>query len=101
MLATEKHEGLGAGSETDSCSFKLVVSRPALVFSKELLSTCGGNKEHAENVSTVLLSREYGALKAEAAARKGTLSVAVDGQPAYSVAVSKDFYWTVGDSLRL
>ena len=97
MLATEQHEGVGG---TDCAPFELVIARPALVFTDQLAATCGGNAEHADNVRTALLARDHAALKAEAAAAEGKLTVAIEGQPKYTVTVAKDVFWSVGDSLK-
>ncbi|CAM6124618.1 unnamed protein product [Calypogeia fissa] len=90
LIASEQFSGVAGGT------FKITLSRPALSFASDLLTELSsGNKEHAENISVVLLSRDPAVLKSSS-----TVKVNIDGQGEYHVVPGKHFFHSVGEHLH-
>ncbi|KAG6551039.1 hypothetical protein Mapa_007272 [Marchantia paleacea] len=87
VIANEQFSGVAGGS------FSVTLAKPALSFAFDLLTElCSGNKEHAENISVVLLAKDPATLKS-----CKTVNVVIDGQGDYGLVAGKHFFLSVGE----
>ncbi|KAL2619895.1 hypothetical protein R1flu_000100 [Riccia fluitans] len=87
VISTEQFSGIAGGS------FSVTLAKPALSFAFDMLTEiCSGNREHAENISVVLLAKDPMTLKSSK-----TVKIVLDGQGEYEVVAGEHFFLSVGE----
>ncbi|KAL3681919.1 hypothetical protein R1sor_024875 [Riccia sorocarpa] len=90
VISTEQFNGIAGGS------FSVTLAKPALSFAFDVLTQiCSGNKEHAENITVVLLAKDPGTLKSSK-----TVKIVIDGQGQYEVVAGEHFFLSVGEHFQ-
>ena len=80
-------------------SFKISLSRPALMFNSDAIITLySGNTKFVQGLQIYLLSRDYSNLKSDFQHGNGKIKVScIENQPAVDVVLGEHVFLTVGD----